>query len=205
VLLTAGQQHVDAGLAGIVLASQPVWAAIMTATIERQVQVNVVVGVLLGLAGVILLFVQDLELGSTSGLWGLALVGAAFCYAAGTVYIERVIPGTAALTTATAAMTVSAVVLLPFAIGSRPGLPSLETAGWLVVLGVVATGGALVLFYELVRRMGAVRAGLAGYFAPGFAVGYGVVLLGEGVRDSAVVGLGLILVGTYFASKLTPL
>jgi drug/metabolite transporter (DMT)-like permease len=79
-------------------------------------------------------------------------------------------------------MTVSALVLAPFAVAAAPSTPDLRTTGWLIVLGVVTTGGALVLFYELIRRVGAVRANLAGYLAPGLAIGYGAGLLDERVR-----------------------
>jgi drug/metabolite transporter (DMT)-like permease len=58
-----------------------------------------------------------------------------------------------------------------------------------VVLGVVATAGALVLFYRLIVDVGAVRANLAGYLAPGFAVGFGVVLLDESVGALDLLGL----------------
>jgi drug/metabolite transporter (DMT)-like permease len=204
VLLTAGQQHVGAGLAGIILASQAVWAAVMTSALDRAVQRNVVVGVLVGLAGVALLFVRNLNLGGTSGLGGAALVGAAMSYAAGTVYIERVIPKVPPLATATTAMVVSAVALGPFAIRAAPPVPDLETFGWLVLLSHAGSGGALVLFYWLIRRVGAVRASLAGYLAPGFAVGYGSAFLTERVSLVTVIGFGSVLTGTYLVGRGEP-
>jgi drug/metabolite transporter (DMT)-like permease len=63
------------------------------------------------------------------------------------------------------------------------------------------TGGALVLFYALVHRIGAVRANLAAYLAPGFAVAYGAVFLGERVSLKALAGLILILTGSYISIR----
>jgi drug/metabolite transporter (DMT)-like permease len=197
VLLTVGQQHVSAGLAGILVASQPVWAAVLTTVLDRRVHLRQFAGVLIGLCGVALLFLRNLDLRSASGWGGLALLAAAVFYAAGTVHIQRAIPDVPPLGAATAAMTVSALALTPFASLTDLRIPDLVTLGWLIALGVGATGGALVLFYALIHRVGAVRANLAGYLAPGFAVGYGAALLGERITIEGVAGLVVILAGSY--------
>ncbi len=189
VLLTAGQRHVSAAVAGIVLASQPVWAVVFTGMLDRRVQPVSALGVLLGLAGVGLLFVGDRGGEGTTFFGGVVLVGAAACFAAGAVFIERVIPDVPPLGLAAAAMAVTTVALVPFVLGAGAALPSGGTLGWLVVLGVVATGGALVLLYRLIVDVGAVRANLAGYLAPGFAVVFGVLLLDESVGPLDMAGL----------------
>lgn len=200
VLLTSGQEHVGAGLAGILLSSQPVWAALLLAALTRQVAWQRLCGVVLGLVGVALTF-GDLDLGETSGLGGFSLLAAAVLFAAGAVYIERVIPDVPPLTIAAVAMTVSFVALLPFAAASSPAMPPTSTLAWLIVLGVVATGAALLLFYTLIRHIGSVDANLAGYLAPGFAVFYGAVFLDEPVTTAALAGLALVLLGSYVATR----
>lgn len=55
--------------------------------------------------------------------------------------------------------------------------------------------------YALVHRIGAVRANLAAYLAPGFAVAYGAVFLGERVSLKALAGLVLILTGSYISIR----
>ena len=200
VLLTTGQQHVSAALAGILLATQPAWAAVLTWVADRAMRVRELVGVLVALGGIVVLYARDLHLGSASGQGGLELLAAAACYAAGTVYIQRVIPEVPPLATAAAAMTVSAVAMAPFAAIAGFPIPNLVTAVWLVVLAVAATGGALVLFYALIRRAGAIRANLAGYLAPAFAVAYGRAFLSEPIHAQAIAGLALILIGSYIAA-----
>jgi drug/metabolite transporter (DMT)-like permease len=127
VLLTVGQEHVDAGLAGIVIASQPVWAAVITSAVGRYLSGAEVAGVLVGLCGVGLIFARDLDLGATSGLAGIALLGAAVLFAGGSVFVERVIPEVPGLAVATAAMVVSSVALAPFALASAPEMPCWES------------------------------------------------------------------------------
>jgi drug/metabolite transporter (DMT)-like permease len=199
VLLTTGQHHVSAALAGILLSTQPVWAVALTWISEHGISVRQLAGVLVALAGVVVLYSRDLHFGAASGWAGLELLAAAVCYAAGAVYIQRVIPDIPPLAIATTAMTISAIVMIPFAVAAGFPLPDPITAIWLVVLAVAATGGALVLFYALIRSAGAVRANLAGYLAPVFAIAYGV-FLGETIHVQEIAGLALILAGSFLAA-----
>jgi drug/metabolite transporter (DMT)-like permease len=198
VLLPPCHQHVSAALAGIVLATQALWAAVLTAA-AGGLRARTLAGILTGLCGVIALFAADLRLDGSTGLGGLELLAAAACYAAGSVYIERVIPEVPPVATAAAAMTVSAIALVPFAAATGLAIPGLATAVWVVVLGVAGTGAALAGFYLLIQRAGAVRANLAGYLAPAFAVLYGLTFLGEHLQPGAIAGLALILAGSYLA------
>lgn len=201
VLFTTGQRYISAGLAGILVASQPVWAAIMTAIVDRTSHPRQFAGVLIGLCGVAMLFLQDIHIGGTSGWAAAQLLAAAVFFAAGAIWTERVIPDVPPLATATAAMTISAIALAPFAAMTTWRTPHPSTLVWLVILGVATTGGALVLFYALVHRIGAVRANLAAYLSPGFAVAYGAVSLGERVSLKALAGLVLILTGSYISIR----
>jgi drug/metabolite transporter (DMT)-like permease len=201
VLFTAGQRYISAGLAGILVASQPVWTAIMTAIVDRTFHPRQFAGVFTGLCGVALLFLRNIHIGGTSGLAAVLLLAGAVFFAAGALWIERVIPEVPPLATATAAMIISAIALAPFAAMTGWHTPHLSTVVWLVILGGASTGGGLVLFYALVQRIGAVRANLAAYLAPGFAVAYGAVLLGERVSLQALAGLVLILTGSYIAVR----
>lgn len=200
VLLTAGQQHVSAGMAGILLGTQPVWAAVFSAAMDRRFPAAGVAGVALGLAGVVLLFLKDLGTGGSAPLNGIMLVTAAAGYAAGAHYIQRVLPDAPPVTVAAAAMVISSVLLAPTLAWVPFHAPSLSTLGWLVILGTVATGGALVMFYKLIRRIGAVRANLAAYLAPGFALIFDL-LLGHLPTLTALAGLALILIGSALAAR----
>ncbi len=101
-------------------------------------------------------------------------------------------------------MTISAVVLAPFAALEGSRTPGLVTIGWLALLGTLATGGALVLFHTLIHRVGAVRANLAGYLAPAFALVYSITFLGEHITPETLAGLALILTGSAIAATYRP-
>lgn len=152
-----------------------------------------------------LLFVRDLPAGGTTRTWaGVMLLAAAASYATGAVYIERALPDVPPLATATVAMATSAAALAPFTALGSARAPGLAALGGLVALGTLATGGALVLFYTLIHRVGAVRANLVGYLAPAFAVAYGVAFLGEQVTPEALAGLALIIAGSYVTATHRP-
>ncbi|WP_326812446.1 DMT family transporter [Streptomyces scopuliridis] len=198
VLLTIGQQHVSAGLAGILLGTQPVWATLLVGVADRRVAPLGAAGVFVGLTGVVLLFWKDLGDGSAP-FHGALLITAAAGYAAGGLYIQRALPDAPPVTVAATALTLSCLLLAPALVFTPIAVPSPATAGWLIVLGTAATGGALVLFYVLIGRVGVVRANLAAYLAPAFALLYDVPL-GHLPTASAVAGLALILFGSVMAA-----
>ena len=56
------------------------------------------------------------------------------------------------------------------------------------------------MFSALIRRAGPIRANLAGYLAPAFAVAYGRAFLSEPIHALAIAGLALILIGSCIAA-----
>ena len=80
-------------------------------------------------------------------------------------------------------MAASALMTLPFAAIKPPDeVPPLEALAALVVLGVLGTGVAFMLFYSLVASEGPAKASLVAYVAPGFAVVYGVLAARRGLH-----------------------
>ena len=67
------------------------------------------------------------------------------------------------------------------------------------MLGVVCTGLAFAIFYELVATIGPGRAYTVTYIAPGFA-GHAAILLSEEITVATVIGLALIVAGSYLAA-----
>jgi drug/metabolite transporter (DMT)-like permease len=198
VLLTLGQTQVSSSLAGILAGLQPVFVALLSlpASEASPTRSRQLAGILLGMVGTVLLFAGNLTTSGTAGWAGGAIIASAALFALGAVYIHRALPGVEPLGMAAAAMTITAVALTPFATLAAPRFPGLATFGWLLLLGPVGTGVALVLFYSLIHRSGPTRAALAFYLAPCFALLFGATFLGEPATPSEVGGLGLILAGS---------
>jgi drug/metabolite transporter (DMT)-like permease len=102
----------------------------------------------------------------------------------------------------TAVMIVSSILLLPAAAATAPdGMPGLGPLAAVTALGVVGTGVAFVIFYGLISSVGPARAFLVTYIAPGFAVVYGAAFLSEEVTATTIIGLALILAGSWLAAE----
>jgi drug/metabolite transporter (DMT)-like permease len=132
----------------------------------------------------------------------LAIVGASASYGLSTFMVKNRYAGMPSLSTSCVSVTGGAVLSLPLAIATAPS----EVPGWrpimaVVVLGLVGTALAFVLFYVLIAETGAGRAALVGYLIPPVALAYGAALLDERITLAAIAGLTLILAGVALASR----
>jgi drug/metabolite transporter (DMT)-like permease len=80
-------------------------------------------------------------------------------------------------------------------------MPGARALVAVLVLGSVGTALAFVIFYKLINEVGAGRASLVSYLAPGVALFYGALLLDEAITAAAIAGLVLILGGVAIASR----
>ena len=77
-------------------------------------------------------------------------------------------------------LAVSTALSLPAALFTLPEeAPGIGPLAAVATLGVVGTGIAFAIFYELIASVGPARTFLVTYLAPVFAVAYGVILLDE--------------------------
>ncbi len=203
VLLTYGEERIASGLTGILVAAAPIFTALIVSTGvtgERRVAGWELAGILLGIVGVALLFGIDLR--GTEVVGGLMVLGTAFGYAAGALFLRRTLAGVPPLGIAAGSMSISALLVTPVALFQLPdAMPGLKALGSVAVLGVFGTGIAFWIFYTLISEVGASRAAVVSYLAPGFAVGYGALFLDEAVSGAAAAGLVLILAGSWLAAE----
>jgi drug/metabolite transporter (DMT)-like permease len=203
LLITFGENHIDTQLAGILVASAPIFTALLAFRLDREELATGwrLVGVLVGIVGVGLLFGVDLTGDSAALLGGLMILLASFGYAIGPLQMKRRLQGVPPVATAAVTMTMAALVLtpaVPFVIPSHT--PGLDTIGSLLLLGAAGTGFAFLVFYTLISEVGPGRATVVAYIAPGFSVVYGIVLLGERFTAGTAAGLVLILGGSWLAA-----
>jgi drug/metabolite transporter (DMT)-like permease len=99
-------------------------------------------------------------------------------------------------------VTAATVLLIPAAaIGFPTEAPGLGPVAAVTTLGVLGTGIAFAIFYDLIATVGPSRSFLVTYLAPGFAIVYGAVLLDEEITVATIAGLALILIGSYLAAE----
>jgi drug/metabolite transporter (DMT)-like permease len=194
-LLAWAEKRVDSGLAAVIQASAPLFTALLALRFSRAEVVTGgrLAGLLVGFGGVgLLVGVQP----SGDMLSALAITFTAFCYAVAALYSARALAHVPPLVTAVGALGSATLMLVPFAIAQPPhGVPGWKVTGSLLVLGILGTGVAYVLYYALLAGAGASRSILITYLVPAFALVYGSVFLNEPVTTAALVGLALVLGG----------
>jgi drug/metabolite transporter (DMT)-like permease len=207
LLITFGEEHIASSLTGIIVASAPIFTALLGMAGFGSDRVNrwSFAGILVGLAGVAMLFGVDLTGDSAALLGGLMVLLASLGYAVGAIYLRTHLAGRPSIGIAAGSMVASALMLtVPAALSIPAHAPDLEGWGSILALGLGGTGIAFAIFYKLITDLGAAKASIVAYLAPGFALGYGALLLDEPVTTGAIVGLALILAGSKTAADGKP-
>jgi drug/metabolite transporter (DMT)-like permease len=199
-LLSWGEKRIDSGLASIIQGAVPIFNALLAFGFFREARVSgmKLVGLGIGFVGVALL-VGAQPHGKL--LAAFAVVGMALCYAIGTLLAGRHLRGTPPLVVAFASTGVSALAALPAGVAQAPArMWHGETIMAILVLGVVGTALAYLLFFALIQSAGANYATLVTYLVPPIALAYGAVFLGESFGLTAFAALALVLAGVALAT-----
>lgn len=206
LLISAGQTEIASSLAGILVASAPIFTAILAVWIDDSERLHGrgIVGVAIGIAGVGVLLGVDLGGDSAQLLGGLAVVLASLGYAIGGFMLKRRFSGLRPIGVVVGTMAASAILSAPLALATPPDAVGIDTLAAIAALGAGGTGVAFVIYYTLNAEVGPTRTSLVAYIAPGFAVLYGVALLGEDFSIGTALGLILIVGGSWLAANSRP-
>lgn len=200
-LLAWGQLRVTSGFAGITMAVVPLLVLPLAHVLVPGEAMGrwKAMGFGVGFTGVVIL-VGGGAFGSTGGelewLARLACVGAACCYAIGSI-ITRLCPPTPTLGYSAGGLLIAAVVILPVALLTEgwPGVPPAPAIWAVVYLGLFPTALATLILVWIINAAGPSFLSLVNYQVPVFAVIFGVVLLGEDLPGQFLGALALILAG----------
>jgi drug/metabolite transporter (DMT)-like permease len=202
-LIAAGEQHVSSSLAAIIVAAAPLFVALLALRFDADERVTGgrLVGLLVGLAGVVALVGIDVAGRGDEMLGALAVLTAAFCYAVGPMVLKRHLADLDPRASMGAALAVAAAALTPAMLIAPPAeAPSGSALVALAVLGLFCTAAAFLFYGALVAEAGPGRALVITYIAPVVALALGVAVLGESVGAGAIVGLLLILAGSWLST-----
>ncbi len=197
-LISWGEKHIDSGLAGLLNSTPPLFAFLITFLVLREggAPLRKFIGVAIGLVGVLVTLGPDVLSGSNEDIWGqLAVTGSSLSYAVAAIYARR-FSDQSALLTAACSMTMATILMAPVSIViDRPWdlMPS-QSAMWsIAALGVLSTALAMIIYFRLVKTLGAVGVTSGSYLRAGFSVLLGVLFLGESLNLSLIIGFLLIL------------
>jgi drug/metabolite transporter (DMT)-like permease len=205
VLLSWASLSMSAGLTAILNATSPLFAAIIAHLwLSDRIGPWRALGLAIGFAGVLVLVWGNVSFRAGGTGWALvAMLVAAVLWGAGGHWTRARLGTMSPIAVSVGTLAVSSLVLAPFAAAAWPAAPPSARA-WAEVafLGVASSGMGFLLYYRLVRNVGAVRATSVTFLNPPVAMISGALYLGEPIGAQMVAGAAVILVGTGLALGL---
>jgi drug/metabolite transporter (DMT)-like permease len=209
-LITAGEKSISSGLAAMLQSAASLFTAILAHYyfVDERITPQKALGLAVGFVGVVVLgskSVVDGQIDLPVLLGALAVIIASMFYAVFGIYTRKQIQGgTEPLVLSTGAMTFAAIssgismVLAPL-LGGQPATPlnavSTDVLIAVALLGLINTFIAYIIFYWLIRELGASRTSMVTYITPGVGLALGALVLQEEVDWRLLVGAALIFVG----------
>ncbi|CAB4960520.1 MAG: EamA family transporter [Actinobacteria bacterium] len=204
ILIGTAEQKISSGLAGLLVSSVPIFSTLIASWHgDKSVwQTRRIVGIVIGFLGVFLLVGIESFTGSSDPLSILMILAASLGYAFAVIYITRKMPGVSGVAINGIAMAMTAVFYSPALFFLWPDRAVSHNAIYsLIALGVFSTGIAFAIFFTVMAEIGPTRASLVTYMNTAFAVVLGVIVLNEPLTVGILVGLPLVLIGSYLASR----
>ncbi|MDJ0832274.1 MAG: DMT family transporter [Gammaproteobacteria bacterium] len=198
-LIAWGQQTVDSGVAGMIMAIMPLMTMILAHYFIPGENLNryKIIGFLLGLSGVTLLLGPVFEGGLLALISGIAIFIAATCYAVNTILVRR-LPRFDAHVAGAGVLIAASFTLLPLWLSQQqlePGNISQGSLLSLIWLGIGPTGIATLILFIVIERAGPTFVSTINYLIPVVAFLCGVIILAEPLGLSSILALVIILGG----------
>ena len=197
-LISWGQQTVDSGVAGMIMAIMPLMTMLLAHYFVEGETLNryKIIGFILGITGVIILLGPVFEGGWLALVSGLAIFVAATCYAVNAILIKR-LPRFDPMVGACGVLITASLVLLPFWILLAPPNDHISNDSMLSViwLGIGPTGIATIVLFAVIDRAGPPFLSTINYLIPVVAFFCGAWILAEPVSWHHFVALATILGG----------
>jgi drug/metabolite transporter (DMT)-like permease len=213
-LIAWGQQTIDSGLAGILMAVMPLFTLVLAHYVVPGERLGAmrVVGFVVGLLGVAVLLGPDIVIGDSGdrrfSLAAAAVLGGAFCYAVSAV-LSRLRPRSDVVSSAMATTFFGAVVMTTTTLQPATGVEeytgaSVGALGAVALLGVFSTAIAAVVYFRLIERAGPAFVSQLNYLIPVWAVILGGLMFGERPSTTDYLAMAIILLGIAL-SQLGPM
>lgn len=206
-LLTYAAKSLPASALSVLNATAPVFGAVIGVVwLKQRPTLSACLGLVLGMAGVAVLVWGDL---AQSQVPRAVPVAAALCtaffYGLSSNYARRHAAHLDHFNTAHGSLWVAFVLTLPAVPGHLPPGPiGPGPVGAALVLGLVCTGIAYLLYFRLIRDEGPMYALTVAYLIPVFGVLWGILLLGEPLTAALLGGGSLVIAGIALATGMGP-
>jgi len=205
ILITNAEKKISSGLAGLLIATVPIWSTIFASmngdkTVWHSKRL---VGIAVGFVGLVGLVGYESIFGNSDPLSIAMMLVTAMSYSYAVNMISIKLPEVSGIAINGLAMVFTAIVYLPFMIAQWPAANtvSTEAALSLFALGVFCTALAFISFFIVMKEIGPARASIGTYVNTAVAVVLGVLILSEPLTLGIIIGLPLVMIGSFLASR----
>lgn len=205
VLISAAELHLTASFAAILGATVPLFAAIMAARLlGERLTASRIGGLVLGIVGVgVMVGWGPMALDASTVLSVLAMLVASASYASSGIYTKLKLKGVSTYSLALGQQVGAlAWLAIPGALLVPKVAPSAAAVGSLLALGVLSTGVAYLMFFELLERVGPTKTTTVTYLIPIVGMLAGALMLGEPLTAGMLVGLVLVLASVLLVNEV---
>jgi drug/metabolite transporter (DMT)-like permease len=205
ILITNAEKKISSGLAGLLVATVPIWSTIFASLAgDRTVwHSKRLVGIAVGFAGLVGLVGYESIFGETDIISILMMLVAAISYSFAVNMISIKLPDVSGIAINGMAMFITAVAYAPLMVLQWPAANtvSAESALSLLALGIFCTALAFISFFIVMKEIGPARASIGTYVNTAVAVVLGVIILSEPLTLGIIIGLPLVMIGSFLASR----
>jgi len=204
ILITNAEKDISSGLAGLLVATVPIFSTIFSSLRgDHSVwQPKRIFGLIVGFVGIVALVGIESITGSSNPKAIAMVILASIMYAYAVLMITANLPGVDGIAINGVAMAMTSMLYTPIAIAMWPtNHVSINAIAALVALGIFSTAIAFMLFFIVIVEIGPARGSLTTYVNTAIAVVLGIVILGEPITLGIIVGLPMVVLGSYLASR----
>ena len=202
--VSQSETKLNSGLAALLIATVAIWATLLNGALgDKTVWHSTrILGLLVGFIGICLVVGIESLQGKVDAFAIFLILLAAIGYAIAPTMVQMKIPELDGAAVNGLAMLITAIIYLPFAIVQWPHHHVRPNSIYSVVaLGIIPTAICFVIYFKVLADIGTARASLVAYVNTGVAVLLGVVVLHEKLTTGILIGLPLVLIGSYYASR----
>jgi drug/metabolite transporter (DMT)-like permease len=201
LLLSDAETKLSSSLSGLLVAAVPLAGVGVLALLRdgNPIGRGRVFGLLLGMVGVAVLV--GLNFGHIDAFAVGEVAVVVIGYATSPIILSRFLSDLPPLGVVAASLLLTALMYLPAAVLDPPRRYTAAGVTSVLVLAVVCTAVAFLLFFALIAGIGPTRVLVITYVNPAVAVILGVIVLGEPFTVGLAAGFPLILLGSVLAAR----
>ncbi len=204
-LIAYGVKSVQSNLAAILMSTTPLSSTILGHFYTKNEKFNFAktVGILIGFAGIIYLFSDNILIDENNFLSAVLILVGSTCYVIGGVLTLKISKKKNENVTGSILIWATLILFPLMCLLETPweNTPSLNSTMSVIYLGIVPTGVAWLLRFKILKKNGLIFQSQVSYLIPIFGIILGYIFLNELITYKVLISLLAVVVGIYFVRK----